>query len=185
MGHFLQGSNDSTDPSSSQRFQTPINISVLFQSLQVSHKVSDEFIEWGICDLSKFTFTWQAAQTKLIPGYNDWITVKCHVRLSSAKFKCPLKRYTIFHIQEQLLNSGLSAKSKEGTVYYLSKHCSSSGASLASWLLMTLQGDHQGKLSVSNHLQHTCQWEKKGWISACLLLLLKYQFENWSEDLLY
>lgn len=89
--------NDSTDPSLPYRFQTPINISVLFPSLQVSHKVSEEFIEWGICDLSKFTFTWQTAQTKLIPGYYVWITLRCHVRLSSAKFKCLLKRYSISH----------------------------------------------------------------------------------------
>lgn len=44
-GHFLQGSNDSADPTLSHRLQTPINISVLFPSLQVSHKFSDEFIE--------------------------------------------------------------------------------------------------------------------------------------------
>lgn len=70
-GHFLQGSNDSADPTLSHRLQAPINISVLFPSLQVSHKFSDEFIEWGICDLSKFTFTWQAAQKKFIPGYHN------------------------------------------------------------------------------------------------------------------
>lgn len=38
-----------------------------------------------------------AAQTKLIPGYYVWITLRCHVRLSSAKFKCLLKRYSISH----------------------------------------------------------------------------------------
>lgn len=92
---------------------------------------------------------------------------------------------TVFHIQEQLLSSGLFAKSKEGTIYYLNKHFSRSGVKLPSWLLITLQGDQQGKLSVSNHLQHTCQWEKKEWISVCLILLLKYQLENNSEDLQY
>lgn len=72
-------------------------------------------------------------------------------------------------------NSGLFAKSKEGTIYYLSKLCSRSRVKLASWLLITLQSDQQGKSSVSNHLQHTSVREG---MNVCLLTM-SAQIPTW------
>lgn len=108
----------------------------------------------------------------------DYTKVPCQVELSWIQVSVEKIQYFTFKS-----NSGLFAKSKEVTIYYWSKLCSRSRVKLASWLLITLQSDQQGKLSVSNHLQHTCQWEK-GWMSACLLCLLKYQFEKWGPTVL-
>lgn len=64
------------------------------------HHFRSPKIQWWIYGmrhlwLVRFYFSWQATQIKTVLGYHDRIAVKCHVRLSSAKFKCPLKRCSI------------------------------------------------------------------------------------------
>lgn len=71
-------------------------------------------------------------------------------------------RGAVFHLSRALAKFRACCK-LQGRNNLLSKYCSRPRVKPRSWLLITLQlqGWQQEKLSVSNHLHHTCEWEKK------------------------
>lgn len=128
MGHLLQVK---PWPSWLGRIQTPINISVLFPSLQVTHKFSDESMELCIYDFSKFIFHDRQHRKKsclaIMIGL-QWSAVSGSAQLNSS-----------VHWRDNRLLSRAIAKfwaccklQGSNNSYYLSKYCSRTGIKLTS-----------------------------------------------------